>query len=44
VDGVNADKTATDYQELTKTVSNTTKLDLDLKPGGGAVVVLSKAE
>jgi alpha-glucosidase len=40
VDGVNADKVGTDYRRETREVMAATRLHLDLKPGGGAVVRL----
>jgi len=40
-DGVNSDKSGTDYNYEEKTVTNTTALHLDLSSGGGAIVKLT---
>jgi alpha-glucosidase len=34
-DGVNADRYATDYKKVTTQVTKTTKLKIELAPGGG---------
>jgi alpha-glucosidase len=42
IDGPNADKLGTEYRRVTRTVSATGNLKLDLAPGGGAVVRLRR--
>ncbi len=42
MDGVNANKNAEDYKVSKRTVTKSTKINLELKKGGGAVLVLKK--
>lgn len=42
LDGLNANRNAEDYRVLTKKVTKGDVLELDLKKGGGAVVVISR--
>ncbi|MEW6194334.1 MAG: glycoside hydrolase family 97 protein [Bacteroidota bacterium] len=41
-DGINADRNANDYKKISQTISNETKMNIHLAPGGGWAAVVSK--
>ena len=43
MDGINAHRHAEDYQVQQQSVGATDQLEIELKPGGGAVVLLERS-
>lgn len=41
-DGINADRNANDYKQVTKTITSESVLQLDLAPGGGWAAIIEK--